>query len=84
MTPVSNAYISYTQTCKIFVTKFFLLVNLFTPTFNRSHQEADTCGEKNFFSFIHLTLNVFLIFDFKHVVREVGGKICDGTCILEE
>ena len=68
MTHVSNAYISYTQTSskEIFVKKkkCFLFVNLFTPPFKRSHQEADICGEKDFFSFIHLTLNVFLILDF--------------------
>ena len=26
--------------------KSFLLVNLFTPSFNRSYQEADICDEK--------------------------------------
>ena len=78
MTPVGNAYISYIQTSlkRNFYHKiYFLLVNLFTPSFNRSHQEADICWEIFFFpSFIHLTLNMFLIFDFKHVVREVGRK----------
>ena len=67
MNTVGNAYISYTQTslkrnfCR---KKCFPLVNLFTPSFNRSYREADICGEKNFFRFIHLFLNVFLIFDF--------------------
>ena len=28
--------------------KSFVLVNLFTPSFNWSHQEADICGEKHF------------------------------------
>ena len=55
--------------------KFFLLVNLFTPLLNWSHQGADIFEEKNFLHcFIHLTLNMLLIFDFKHVVREVGRK----------
>ena len=31
-------------------------------------------GKKFLHSFIHLTLNVFLIFDFKHVAREIGRK----------
>ena len=77
MTPVGNAYISYTQTSlkrNFCHKKYFLLVNLFTPSFNWSHQGADICEKKNFFSLIHLTLNVFLIFDFKHVVRDVGRK----------
>ena len=64
MTPLGNAYISFTQTSLNCQKKYFLLVNLFTPSFNRSHHQADICGEKDFFSFIHLTLNVFLIFDF--------------------
>ena len=88
MTPVGNAFISYTQ---IFPQKkiclknvCFLLVNLLTPSFNRSHQEADICGEKNFFSFIHLTLNVFLIFDFITCSQRSREKICDGRCILNE
>ena len=75
MIPVGNAYISYTHSLKknFCHKKCFLLVNLFTPSFNRSHQEADICGEKKFLhSFIHLTLSVFLFFGFKHVVREVG------------
>ena len=76
MTPVGNAYVSYTQTSlkrNFCHKKCFLLVNLFTPSFTRSHQEADICGEKKFLhSFIHLILNVFLFFDFKHVAREVG------------
>ena len=62
-----NAYISYTQTSlkrNFCHKKCFALVNLFTPSFNRSHQEADICGKNIFFSFINLTLNVFLIFDF--------------------
>ena len=50
---------------------FFLLICLL---FNWSHQGANNCEKKNFFSFIHLSLNVFLIFDFKHVVRDVGRK----------
>ena len=50
---------------------FFLLICLL---FNWSHQGANICEKKNFFSFIHLSLNVFLIFDFKHVVRDVGRK----------
>ena len=62
-----NAYISYTQTSlkrNFCHKKCFVLVNLFTTLFNRSYQEADICGENIFFSFIELTLNVFLIFDF--------------------
>ena len=50
MTPVGNAYTSYTQTSlkrNFRHKKCFLLVNLLTPSFNRSHQEADNCGEKN-------------------------------------
>ena len=31
-------------------------------------------GKKILQSFIHLTLNVFLIFNFKHVFGEVGRK----------
>ena len=45
MTPVGNTYISYTQTSlkrNFCHKKCFLFVNLFTPSFNRSHQEADT------------------------------------------
>ena len=50
ITPVGNAYISYTQTFlkrNFCYKKGFLLVNLFTPSFNISHQEAEICGEKN-------------------------------------
>ena len=67
MTTVGNAYISYTKTSlkrNFCYKKCFPPVNLFTPSFNRSHQKADICCGKKFFSFIHLTLNVFLIFDF--------------------
>ena len=66
MTPVGNTYISYTQTSlkrNFCHKKCFLFVNLFTPSFNR-FQQADIWGEKNFFSFIQLTLNVSLMFDF--------------------
>ena len=86
MTTVGNAYISYTQIslkrnfCQNF---FFLLVNLFTPSFDRSHQEADICGQKNFFSFIHLTWNVFLIFVFITCSQRSREKTYDGTCILD-
>ena len=69
---------------EIFVTKKkFLLVNLFKPSFNRSHQEADISPENDFFSFIHLTLNVFLFFDFITCSWRNRDKICDGTCILD-
>ena len=54
MTPVGTTYISYTQTSlkrSFCHKKCFLLVNLFTPLFNRSRQEADICGEKNSFTF---------------------------------
>ena len=86
MTPVGNAYISYTQTSlkrNFCHKKFFLLANFFAPSFNRSHQEADICGEKNFFSLIHLTLNVFLISDFITCSQRSREKICDGTRILD-
>ena len=85
MTPVGNAYISYTQTSlkrNFCNKKCFPLVNLFTTSFNKSHQEADICGEKDFSSFIHLTLNVVLIFHFVTCSQRSREKICDGTCIL--
>ena len=45
---------------EIFVTKkWFLLVNLFTTSFNRSHQEADICKGKKLNS-----LNFESIFNF--------------------
>ena len=50
MTSVGNTYISDTQTFpqKKFLSQvYFLLVNYFTPSFNRSHQEADICEQKN-------------------------------------
>ena len=86
MTTVGNAYISYTKTSlkrNFCHKKCFPLVNLFTPSFNRSHQKADICCGKKFFSFIHLTLNVFLIFDFTTCSWRNRDKICDGTCILD-
>ena len=86
MTPVSNAYISYMQTSlkgNFCHKTCFLLLNLFPPSFNRSHQEVDMCGEKNFFSFIHLALNVFLMFDFITCSQRSRQKICDGTCVFD-
>ena len=86
MNPVGNAYISYTQTSlkrNFCYKKCFPLVNLFTPSYNRSNQEADICGEKNFFSFIHLTLNIFLISDSIPCRQRSREKICDRTCILD-
>ena len=61
----------------------FILFNLFTPSFNRLHQEADICGEIFLQSFFHLTLNVFLIFHV-HIPcsQRSRKKMCDGTCIL--
>ena len=63
---MSNAYISYIQTSlkqskEIFVAKnvFFLLICLHFHLV--SHLEADIYGEKNL---THLTLNIFLIFDY--------------------
>ena len=53
MNPVGNAYISYTQTSlkrNFCHEKCFLLVNLFTPSFNRSNHKPDICGEKNVFT----------------------------------
>ena len=44
MTPVVPTDIS---TKKILLKKGFLLVKLFSPSFNRSHQEPDICGGKN-------------------------------------
>ena len=85
MTAVDNAYTSYTHTSlkrNFCHKKFFLLINLFTPSFNKSHQETDICGGKYFFSFIHLTSNVFLIFDFITCSQRSKEKICDGKCIL--
>ena len=52
-TLVGNTYIFYTQTSlkrNFCHKKCFLLVNLFTSLFNRSHQETDICGEKNSFT----------------------------------
>ena len=89
MTPVGNAYISYTQTSlkrNFCHKKSFFLVNLFTPSFNKSHQEADISGGKNsYISYIHLTLNVFLISDFItcSCSQRSREKICDATCILD-
>ena len=53
-----------------FVTKKFFL---FTPSFNWSHQEADICREILQLHSVFLTF--FLIFHFKHVLREVGRKV---------
>ena len=53
--------------------KGFLLVNLFTTSFNWSYQEADICG-KNFSSASFTSLNMFLIFHFKHVLTEARRK----------
>ena len=52
---------SLKQSKEIFVTQnvFFLLICLHLDLV--SHQEADIDGEKNL---THLTLNIFLIFDF--------------------
>ena len=49
---------------EIFVTKnvFFLLIWLRRHLIDHVRKEKFV-GKKNFFSFIHLTLNVFLIFD---------------------
>ena len=72
---MSNAYISYTQTSlkqskEIFVAKniFFLLICLHLHLIDRIREQTFV----SFSCFILLTLNVFLIFDFKHVVRDVG------------
>ena len=78
MTPVGNAYIFYTQTFpqkKFFVTKniFFSLISLHFHLID--HIRKQTWGKKFLHSFIQLTLNVFLIFDIRHVVREVGRKL---------
>ena len=58
MNPVGHAYISYTQTSlkrNFCHKKCFLLVNLFTPSLNRSHQKAGICGEKrNSLNFEHI------------------------------
>ena len=66
MTPVGNTHISYTQTFPqkkcLSQKKCFLLVNLFTPVINRSHQEAGILGEKNYSQF-H-SLNFERVFNF--------------------
>ena len=54
--------------------KCFPLVNLFKPSLNRSHQEADICGEKISSQFHSLNFELFLIFYLKHVVTEVWRK----------
>ena len=56
--------------------KCFLLFNLFSPSLLIGHIRKQTfVGKKFLQSFIHLTLNVFLFFHFKHVVREVERKV---------
>ena len=65
MTSVGNAYISYIQTSlkrNFCHKKYFVLANLLTRSFNRSYQEADICGEKNFLQF-H-SLNFEHVFNF--------------------
>ena len=53
--------------------KCLLLVDLFTPSIDHIRKQTFV-GKKILQSFIHLTLNVFLIFNFKHVFGEVGRK----------
>ena len=57
-----------------FCHKNFFLVNLLASSFNWAHQKAGIYGKKSLHSFIH----VFLIFDFKHIVGEVGRKFVMG------
>ena len=64
MTPIDDYYISYTQTFpqKKFLSQKMSSSSWFVYTFNRSHQEADICGEKNSSKF-H-SLNFERVFNF--------------------
>ena len=85
MTPVGNAYISHTDILeRNFCHKnvFFLLICLDLHLIGQIRKQT-LVRKKNFFSFIHLTLNVFLIFDFITCSQRRREKICNGTCILD-
>lgn len=53
----------------------FLLVDLFTLSFEWLHQQADIC-EKFFFTIkLLICLYLFLVFHFKHVLREADRRV---------
>ena len=72
MTPVVHTDIPAKEICH---KKGFLLVNLFTSSFNWLHREVDICGKKFSSQFHSLLWTFFKIFHFKHVRREVGRKV---------
>ena len=75
----------HTDICQTFKRNFFhkkcfLLVNLFTPSFSITSESRHLWGKK----LTHLTLNIFLIFDFITCSLRSRKKICDERSILDE